>query len=551
MPVSRSNGTRRPARIGNWVALESSSDGSHFEVDLDAFGLAPELTSNLAEIFAVQMSRRGSWRTAHTCRNQVWTVERLARMLESDQLLLKRLSDFSPVHYAAYELATTPKSALRLKAILRRWHSFTPEMQDVLDRRTRKSQADHDDIGHEEAARLSRQLDLVLRRAYSRMQPYFGLLDADEALTADDGRTDVEGAKRHYLRHLIGAKAVRRAAVPEYRAYVAACRAAGEPAQNPWPLQNLVMLKKWECDALILRIILEFGWNLTTVLELELPYEQRNPHKPGSGTYTLKLVKRRRFANAVEHRTLPLIDKERSTDLLTLAIKLTRLARAGTSDGPMATRMFLHGAVLASQGITVPTHFGAQVLAKNLQLAYRAISPKRIRRYVNTLDRRAPNQNTQDTHDRDYVATSIPVKKRALDIIEAGANDALNQAEVFYENMLRDGGDTMDTVGAGCVDTTHGPFTRNGSTCKAPLLWCFSCPNARIAPRHFPVVTAVRDSLIARQTLPGDDEQMALASIENLKSMHLTAAQWKQARENRTPQDEELVELLLTGALNA
>ena len=552
MPSSRDGSSRASNRTANQVFLETSSDGSHFEIDVDSYGMPPDLSSDVAGVLAEKMSSRGPWRTAATCANGAWIIKRLARMLQQNGLVLERLTDFTPGLYSAFELTTSPSSIASLRALLRQRQGYSREMQDILDRRTRVRRPPQEDIGHEEATRLRAALDAVLLQARRRMHPYSDLFEphSEDHHTADGS----EQAKRKYLRGLIDNHGVRERCHNDYRLYVAACRSVQQQPASPQKLQELVVLRKWECDALILRIILEYGWNLTTVQEMEVPHEQRNPLKTREGTYSVKLVKRRRFANAVEHRTLPIIDRERSSDLITLAIRLTHFSRLGAPDRSTASRLFLHGALLDVRSITAPEHFGTQSLARRLSLPSSAVSPKRLRKYVNTLDRRSPNQNTRATHDRDYVATSLPAKRAALDVIEAGFSDALSKANDFYKTMLEPAELTVETVGAGCMDATHGPFTRAGTACNASFLWCFACPNARVAPRHLPVVTLVWDSLNARQSIPDyfmrEDESAALASIENLKSMHLTAAQWRQAEMARSRRDAELVELLLTGVLD-
>ena len=500
LPSARSHQPRARNRNGNSVRLEAPTDGSHFEVDLDQFGMEPELTSDLAAIFAQKMSRRGSWRTIRTCAGNAWVVQRLAQILLKNGTSLPRLSAFTPALFTSFERATSSSTALRLKALLRLRQGYSREMQAILDTRTRKKKVTHEDISHEEARRLRNRLDSVLRTCLRRMTPYLDVMDSD--LDPAVQNRDVEDAKRRYLVSLIRHGGVRANVIAEYESYVSACKHAKQTPQGGFRLQQLVFLRKWEADALILRFVLEYGWNLTTVLELEVPSEQRNPVLPTDGTYSVKLVKRRRFTEAVEYRTLPIIDRRRSSDLFTLALTLTKAARRGAADENTATRLILHGALETKRGISVVNHVGVIGLASRLDISANSLSPKRMRKYVNTMDRRSPNQNTQSTHEAGYVATSLPAKKESLDVSDAGLNDALRSADDFYKKMLRPDETMSDTVGSGCTDTTHGPFTRAGSLCQASFLDCFSCPNARVAPRHHPVVTVVHDSLVARQSLP-------------------------------------------------
>lgn len=111
-----------------------------------------------------------------------------------------------------------------------------------------------------------------------------------------------------------------------------------------------------------------------------------------------------------------------------------------------------------------------------------------------------------------------------------------------------------DTVMAGCVDHTNGPYSSAGQACTASFLLCLSCPCARATPAHLPVIAAVHDRLhaIALEMAPLRWTQRFAGPATQLSDImgRYSSAQLADARGNLTEAHRELVDRFLSRSLD-
>jgi len=194
------------------------------------------------------------------------------------------------------------------------------------------------------------------------------------------------------------------------------------------------------------------------------------------------------------------------------------------------------------------------------QLAGLAVgSPfRRGRRTVNVVERRAPGQNSQDTHDTTYVMPDARAREAAVPVIAAAAEAARRQAEqVVLAAELRDApvpGDAA-TATADCRDFEDGPYPGPDGRCGASFLACLGCTNARIHPGHHSRLAHLHHALTNLRSamhpaLWQADWGDTHARLEHL-SRRLGPAAWTKALSEVTDDDRDLIDDLLTGGLAA
>jgi hypothetical protein len=181
--------------------------------------------------------------------------------------------------------------------------------------------------------------------------------------------------------------------------------------------------------------------------------------------------------------------------LITEALQATRFARAVVEDlAPGTDLLIVWRWAQGGHAITTSDHhppvgffrFGVADSAGSAWARSEGLegSPfRRGRRTVNALVRREPGQNSQATHDRDYVLVDQRVQQEAADIIAAGAERA-RQAVLVADLHAGPDPDDRETARADCHDYKHSPFTGSGEGCRASFLMCLGCTNARIHPCH-------------------------------------------------------------------
>lgn len=361
-------------------------------------------------------------------------------------------------------------------------------------------------------------------------------------------------------------------------------RVSAKGAQNPiWRFHRVLgntspaatwqrlFLSRLEAAALGVLLMAEFGWNLSVIHQAKVPKAGPDPGEDGHPTYRIPVVKYRRGGGRdFETRNVTDVGAGSPGRLITEALYATRFARAVVEDlAPGTDLLIVWRWAQGGRAITTSDHhppvgffrFGVVDSAGSDWARAEGLtgSPfRRGRRTVNALVRREPGQNSQATHDRDYVLVDQRVQQEAADIIAAGAEDAAErarQAVLVAELRVGPDPDDRETATADCHDYEHSPFTGPGEGCHASFLLCLGCTNARIHPGHHPRLAHLHRALThLRSAQPPTaweaDWGESHARLEDLKR-RLGEPVWAQALARVTDADRDLIDCLLTGVLDA
>ncbi|MEU1288314.1 hypothetical protein [Kitasatospora sp. NPDC005856] len=344
----------------------------------------------------------------------------------------------------------------------------------------------------------------------------------------------------------------------------------GEGAEATW---KRLYLTRVEAAALVVLLVSELGLNATTAFELAVPTTTSGSGSaPTPVVYRLTLEKRRRGSgHHFESRNLADVGASSAGRLITEILEVTEFARAfiAASDAEVDRLIVWHESLPlppAQQGTAraVPLRvgpFGLGVTSDDCrEWAVRAGLPgsplRRGRKTVNVLHRREPGQNSQDTHDRVYVMGEPQVHEAAIDVIAEGAQEAADAARltVFAARLTeKAAGDAQETATTGCSDYMDSPFGESGMGCRASFLLCTACPNARVAPAHYPRLALLHQALgnlrgaldPAEWRGPFAD---AHARLEDLKRHPRIGDEvWRAALATASDLDRQMIDHLLNG----
>ncbi|MEU6885628.1 hypothetical protein ABZ918_10520 [Streptomyces viridosporus] len=340
---------------------------------------------------------------------------------------------------------------------------------------------------------------------------------------------------------------------------------------SPAATWQRLFLSRLEAAALGVLLMAEFGWNLSVIHQAKVPKASPDPGEDGQPTYRIPVVKYRRGSGRYfESRNVTDDGAGSPGRLITEALQATRFARAVVEDlAPCTDLLIVWRWAQGGHAITTSDHhppvglfrFGVIDSAGSAWARAEGLagSPfRRGRRTVNALVRREPGQNSQATHDRDYVLVDQRVQQEAADIIAAGAEDAAErarQAVLVAELRAIPDPDDRETATADCHDYEHSPFTGPDKGCRASFLMCLGCTNARIHPGHHARLAHLHRALnhlrsAQPPTVWEADWGEAHAQLEDLKR-RLGEPVWAQALARVTDADRDLIDCLLTGVLDA
>jgi hypothetical protein len=334
-----------------------------------------------------------------------------------------------------------------------------------------------------------------------------------------------------------------------------------------------LFLSRHEAIALGVLLVAEYGWKLSVIDHAEVPRALPDPGEDGYPTYRIPLEKARRGpGNQFETRNVTDDGAASNGRLITQALQATRFARAVVEQLAPGTDLLVVWRVIAPAATrrrskdrpapVGPFGFGVDSVSANewaKRLGVATGSPFRLgRRTVNALDRREPGQNSQDTHDRDYVLPDKNVQDGAVEVIAAGAEDAERRArKAVLVAEIRDEpvpGDVA-TPTADCSDYDNSPSPGPDGGCGLSFLDCLGCTNARVHPGHHGQLALLRHSMgNMRSVLPPQDWDHGwsdhYARLDDLRAK-VGEGPWTQALTATTAADRELIDLLLIGDLNA
>ncbi|MFI0084654.1 hypothetical protein [Streptomyces bobili] len=260
-----------------------------------------------------------------------------------------------------------------------------------------------------------------------------------------------------------------------------------------------------------------YGWNLSVFDRLHVPVITPSAGETAAVTYEVVVEKRR----SGEGRWF---DTENYTDsgadspgrLITLALEATQHGRAlaavlapGT-DWLMVARNRRPTDV--DSNLDRPRPLGPLVFgvskadATRWAKSHQVGSPFQRARRTTVTTTGKPLQHKPGTHESIYVLPDENVQEAAVEVIAAGAEEALDQARDYtFKGRLADAADPdhQETATADCADEKTSPWPRPSGGCGADFLLCLSCENSRVHHGHHPRLALLHRQLTSlRSTWP-------------------------------------------------
>jgi hypothetical protein len=338
----------------------------------------------------------------------------------------------------------------------------------------------------------------------------------------------------------------------------------GQGVELTW---GRLFLTRLELTALAVLFTDRFGWNLSVFDRMPTPTTTPSAGEKRSVTYHVQVEKRRRGGGHW-------FDTENITDsgsgsagrLITEALEATAHARrlavtlAPGVDLLMTARTGRVGKdhlELDRPRPAGPLSFGVSSDDAKRWVRHHGLdgSPfQRTRR--TTVVREGPLQHTRGTHESVYVLPDKRVQRASFEVIEAGAQEALEQArDIVFKGHLDAEPDArhQQTATADCADENNSPWPAPAGGCGADFLLCLACPNAHVHPGHYPRLAhlhqhlhSLRSALPDRHWNPRWREH--LLRLEDLRGK-VGAPVWTAALAQVTADDRTLISLLLEGHL--
>ncbi|MEU1690006.1 hypothetical protein ABZ590_00015 [Streptomyces hirsutus] len=339
----------------------------------------------------------------------------------------------------------------------------------------------------------------------------------------------------------------------------------GRSVDRTW---GRLFLTRGELTALAVLLTDQFGWNLAVYDRMPAPTTTPSAGETTTVTYQVQVEKRRAGAGrwfSTENITDSGADSVGR--LITHALEATAHGRglaarlAPGTDLLMTARASITGG--HPQDLDRPRPVGPLVFGiatgdvkgwvEHHQLGG---SPfQRARRTTVTREGR-PLQHTRGTHESVYVLPDKNVQEAAQEVIESGAQEALDLArKIAFAGHLTSTAnpDHSETATADCEDETTTPWPSPDGGCGANFLLCLACTNAHVHPGHHPRLAYLHEQMGGlRSALPDhmwhqhwNDHWQRLEDLRG----KVGPATWAGALARVTGTDHEIVDLLLKGAL--
>ncbi|ATW50849.1 hypothetical protein [Streptomyces peucetius] len=549
-------------------------EGRVKDYDFATLPVAEPIQQSFAVLFGACCNPH-QW-TAHLTSGQQWVyIERFTEYLSSQQHPPRSLDGLTGALIDSWwdVMRTTPsgRSAFRAVAsLLRRDVRLqTGPVADALARRVPASKSTTQSYSRTDFAAIKTVARQTFRSALLRIEDNARHLERWRAGEFPDESSEwVVGEALDLLARTGDLPRYSRAGRPTTVTKRYQRALGGRSAEVTW---QRLFLSRMETVALGVLLMAEYGWNLSVINRAVVPRATPDPGQDGRPTYRIPVEKRRRGGGRwFETENVSDHGAGSPGRLITQALQATRFARAVVDSIEPGTDRFIvwrtsrptqvskHGDRHPPVG---PFHFGFQTEDAGEWAEANGLggSPfRRGRRTVNAVERREPAQQSQESHDRDYVLPDEHVRAAAIPVIAAGAEAAVDQARkavlVAELRDTRDPGDS-ETATADCHDEDSSPFPAPDGGCGASFLLCLACPNARVHTDHHPRLAHLHQALgNARSVLPTAtwerDWGDAHDRLEDLRG-HVGDGGWTHALARVTATDRELIDLLLTGDLNA
>ncbi|MFJ8602098.1 hypothetical protein ACIREM_25950 [Streptomyces shenzhenensis] len=535
--------------------------------DFTELPVAEPTQRSLATVFAV---RSAGWNSHETARASWVTVKAFARFISELERPPEDLGDLTAAmlkRWRARHIGTNSgKSVLRqVRPLLRADPRLAGgPVGEELARRIPKAVPIKQSYGEEERERVLLAAQRQFRTALLRIRENTRLLERWR--TGDLAEDSRDWRLGQVLDHLADTGYVPHTVAPSGTKSLKDRRLLG--GTSPEHTWGRLFLSRSELTALAVLLTVRFGWNLSVYDRLPTPTTAPSAGLTTTVTYQVQVEKRRQGGGwwfSTENATDSGADS--AGRLITQALEATahgRALAARLAPGTgflMVARMHYpkrrHQRTERPRPVG-PLSFGigngdAQLWAITHGLGGAPF--QRTRRTTVTREGR-PLQHTQGTHQSIYVLPDEHVQRVSQSVFEAGAREALEQAQAVV--FAGDIADTPDpgheqTVTADCADETASPWPDEQGGCGADFLLCLACPNARVHPGHHSRLAHLHQELHSlRSVLPGRSwherwNEHALR-LEDLRDKVGPAA-WNAALARVNDEDRTLVHLLVKGEL--
>ncbi|MCX5343680.1 hypothetical protein [Streptomyces atratus] len=569
---------RRPAALGDGpsdvVVRHTTKQGTTRAYDFGQLPMAPAMQHSLAVLFAAKCTS-GAWTSLKSSMG-IWRhLHALGKFWAEQETPPADVPDLTAGMWSAWRLSRSTKtetgySQVMVTQLLLRGDSRLPqEVRAVMARRLPEPKVQERAFEPDEFRMIKAAARRTFRSALLRIRENTGYLNAWR--NGDFARDSQEWAVGEALDLLARTGDLPRRTSANGRTQGVAPRyvrvLGGGTLDHTW---KRLFLTRLEAGALGVLLVTEFGFNATTMSEMPVPRAVPDSgEKSGVKVYRLELEKRRRHAgHHFETRNITDHGADSAGRLISDALEATAHARAYVADRfPEIDRLLVwrsngnkSEAATNSIGELIrvgPFGLGADTAAASLWAREQGLPSKVLRRgrkTVNVVHRREPGQNTQDTHDRVYVLPEPQVQHAAIAVIADGVTEAVEAARrTVLRAQLVDAPQAVgqETATASCCDFEHSPFTPPGAGCGASFLLCTACPNARVAPVHYPRLARLHAALENLHSVVDPatwqaDWYDAHARLEDLRH-RLGTEIWKQELQKVSDLDRQIIDDLLNG----
>lgn len=540
----------RPANRSGLRVWHLGEDGEvDFETDFGSLGLAPELAREFADLFESKTGRGGTWRSPYTCEGQLSRVRHFAKHVTTLPVPPRSASDITVGLLNGYGLTLTRHGLAGFRGLIRALTDLSDSSLSWAQTRTPKSFGKGQSYSIVELRMFRQAIAELLAPIESRiMGGLASLPDASLDPAAEVLRLIFESAPPADV-------------VLAYRRYAIAQRRASQPITSLTVLRHRLHVKRWEAELMALAVVAETGWNLTSVLELQIPVPQAKPDNSRRGHYEILLEKRRRGGRQrFESRIMPFRDEGVHSDLLTRINRMvepTRNLAEPTALTASRLIVFLGGTYKKGDKPKGLKHYTGQYLARKWPETVPMPVPGRLRKTINVVERRSANQNSELVHFSRYVMTDeASVVMSAPSIVE-GIKSAVEDAERHYSGMFSDHLTAgQETAFTSCSDHFSNPKQIEAGPCRSSFFLCFSCPNAIVASTNLPKITLLHEALIELRTALDPIIWNArwndtFERVDDLRLRKTTESQWQDAVERTSADDRRIVNLMFEGAFDA
>ncbi|MFG2532532.1 hypothetical protein [Streptomyces sp. NPDC048516] len=540
--------------------------GFEMTFDFAELPVAAAMQRSLAAVFAI---RSAGWNSHETARASWITVKMFARFVAELEHPPQDLGDLTIAmlkRWRARHVGTNSgKNVLRqVRPLLRADPRLAGgPVGEELARRIPKTVPIKQSYGKEERERVLRVAQRQFRTALLRIRENTILLERWRAGDLEEGSRDWRLGQ--VLDHLAQTGYVPHAVMPSGEFVKDRALLGGTSPENTW---GRLFLSRSELTALGVLLTDRFGWNLSVYDRLPAPTTAPSAGSTATVTYQVQIEKRRQGGGrwfSTENITDSGADS--SGRLITQALEATAHGRALVHrlapDNNLLMVARMHYPKRRHQRTERPRPVGPCAFGignGDAQLWWTTHdlggSPfQRARRTTVTREGR-PLQHSQGAHQSIYVLPDEHVQHASRSVFEAGAREALEQAQaVVFVGDIADAPAPghEQTVTADCADETASPWPDAKGGCGADFLLCLACPNARVHPGHHPRLAHLHQKLHSlRSVLPdrtwNEHWREHVLRLEDLRDKVGPAA-WNAALARVNDEDRALVHLLVKGDL--